>query len=174
MKIDELRTILNRHAAWLRGESGGERADLTRANLTRANLTRANLTGANLNRANLVEADLTRASLTGASLTGASLTGADLNEASLTGADLYGANLRGVNLWNCAGNGREIRTMQPGRYVVTVCGEVVQIGCKRYSIREWETFDDTTIEQMDEGALDWWRQHKELVLMFARAVGAQS
>lgn len=46
MDKDQLKQILEKHCAWLRGETGGERADLTDANLTRANLTRANLTGA--------------------------------------------------------------------------------------------------------------------------------
>ena len=57
----ELAAVLASHAAWVRGEPGGHRA-----NLTRANLTCANLTGANLTRANLTCANLTRANLTDA------------------------------------------------------------------------------------------------------------
>jgi len=100
--------ILAKHGKWVRGEEGGERADLAYANLAGANLTGANLTladlaGANLYGANLAGANLTRAYLAGANLTGAdltdaNLTGANLAYADLAGADLTGANLVGANL----------------------------------------------------------------------------
>ena len=50
--------IIQRHAKWLAGEEGGERANLRGANLQGANLPRANLRGANLQGANLQDADL--------------------------------------------------------------------------------------------------------------------
>ena len=40
--------ILQRHAKWLQGEDGGERANLRGANLSCADLRGANLEGANL------------------------------------------------------------------------------------------------------------------------------
>ena len=93
MTPDDLRWNLDKHAKWLRGEKGGERANLTGANLTEANLTEANLRGADLRDADLTEANLTEANLRGANLTGANLTGANLTEANLRGADLRGADL---------------------------------------------------------------------------------
>ena len=115
--------ILDKHAAWLRGEPEGVKADLPGANLSKANLSGANLSkanlsgadlsGANLSKANLYEADLSRADLSGAHLFGANLTGAHLSWAKLLrtnlsgahlfwaklpGADLSGANLTGANL----------------------------------------------------------------------------
>jgi len=118
MTPDDLRWNLDKHAKWLRGEKGGERANLTGANLTgadlrdadlrdadlrdadltEANLTEANLTEANLRGADLRDADLTEANLTEANLTEANLTEANLTEANLTGANLTEANLRGANL----------------------------------------------------------------------------
>jgi len=65
--------ILQRHAAWLRGEEGGERADLQGADLRGANLRGANLQGANLRGANLQGANLRGANLRGANLQGANL-----------------------------------------------------------------------------------------------------
>ena len=56
----ELRKIVEKHGRWLRGEDGGERADLTVADLTGADLTGANLRWA----------DLSGACLTGARLDG--------------------------------------------------------------------------------------------------------
>ena len=63
--------ILRLHAMWLRGEEGGQKADLSKA-------------------------DLSGADLSGASLSGANLSKADLRWANLRGADLSGANLRGA------------------------------------------------------------------------------
>ena len=93
-----IKDILDKHAAWLRGEPEGVKADLTGANLTGADLTGADLTGANLSGANLSGANLSKAHLTGAHLTGADLSKADLSEANLSKADLFGANLYEANL----------------------------------------------------------------------------
>jgi len=71
---DALTEILRLHLAWLRGETGGRRADLSRANLSRANLS-----GADLSRAYLSDANLSRADLSDANLSGANLSGADLS-----------------------------------------------------------------------------------------------
>ena len=102
MDKQELKAILGKHLKWLRGEDGGERAnlsgadlfgaDLFGANLSRANLSRADLFGANLFGANLSGADLFGANLSRANLSRANLSGANLSGADLFGADLFGAN----------------------------------------------------------------------------------
>jgi hypothetical protein len=98
-----MKEILEKHTKWLRGESGGERADLHGADLRGANLGGADLSRANLDEANLDEANLRGANLYGADLSGANLRGANLYEANLRGAslreaDLYGADLSRANL----------------------------------------------------------------------------
>jgi uncharacterized protein YjbI with pentapeptide repeats len=113
MECEQLIEALGLHALFLKGDSGGQRANLYGADLSRANLGGANLIGANLRRANLGGAnlsgaylrgvDLSRANLGGANLRGADLSGADLSdgdlsEANLSRADLSDANLRGANL----------------------------------------------------------------------------
>ena len=87
MDKQELKAILGKHLKWLRGEDGGERANLFGANLSRADLSGANLFEANLSGANLFEANLFEANLFRANLSGA-----DLFEANLSGANLSGAN----------------------------------------------------------------------------------
>ena len=89
----DIASTLRLHVMWLRGESGGQRADLSGADLRGAYLSGANLGGADLSGANLRGADLR-----GADLSGADLRGADLSGANLGGADLSGANLRGAYL----------------------------------------------------------------------------
>jgi len=71
-----LTEILACHASWLRGETTGSWADLSRADLSKANLDGADLDGANLD--------------------GANLSGAYLSKAYLIRANLFGANLSGV------------------------------------------------------------------------------
>ena len=95
---DDLKLILEKHLKWLRGEIGGERANLSYANLGYANLRDANLSYANLRGANLRDADLRDANLSDANLNGADLRDANLRDAYLSGAYLSGANLRGANL----------------------------------------------------------------------------
>ena len=93
MDKQELKAILGKHLKWLRGEDGGERA-----NLFEANLSRADLSGANLFEANLSRANLSGANLSGANLFEANLFEANLFRANLSGADLFEANLSGANL----------------------------------------------------------------------------
>ena len=102
MDAAKLKDILDKHLKWLRGEDGGERADLSwadlsRANLYGANLSWANLSWANLSWANLSWADLSWADLSRANLYGANLSWANLSWADLSRANLYGANLSGAN-----------------------------------------------------------------------------
>ncbi len=98
MDENKLKEILNKHKAWLRGEDGGEQADLRGADLRRADLSRAYLNKADLSGAYLNKADLSGADLRGADLSRAYLSEANLSEADLTEADLRGANLTGADL----------------------------------------------------------------------------
>ena len=68
-----------------------------------------------------------------------------------------------LKLWNTVGNNREIKTIQAGKYVVTYTFDRMQIGCKNYPILEWWGFDADTIDNMDSGALDWWKQWKPIL-----------
>jgi hypothetical protein len=98
MTQEEIKQVLELHAAWLGGKEGGKRADLSGAYLSGANLSGADLGGANLSGANLGGANLGGANLSGANLGGANLSGANLGGANLGGANLSGANLGGANL----------------------------------------------------------------------------
>ena len=95
MNKDELKSILEQHWLWVRGNGGNGGK---RANLRDADLKGANLRDADLPFANLRGADLKGANLKGADLKGADLRDANLQGANLKGADLRGANLRGANL----------------------------------------------------------------------------
>jgi len=128
----DLDKILAKHAAWLRGESEGQWANLREANLREANLSGADLWGANLSGANLRGADLSKANLCGADLSGTDLCGANLS-----GTDLCGANLSGANF-----SGRiPLYADTARRYVLYVLPEVRDgprfiAGCRNFSAAE--------------------------------------
>lgn len=82
----DIKLILEKHAKWIRGEDGGERADLRGADLRGADLCDADLRDADLRGADLRDADLYYANLRGADLSGADLRGANLHSADLRGA----------------------------------------------------------------------------------------
>ena len=94
----DIKLILEKHAKWIRGEDGGERADLRGADLRNADLRGAELRNADLCNADLCDADLRNADLRNANLRGADLCDADLCGANLRNADLCNANLRGADL----------------------------------------------------------------------------
>ena len=76
-------------------------------------------------------------------LSGANLVGADLSGEKLTKAPLSLLNLR----WH-----------------VLITGQYMRIGCKRHTHEEWAAMDDAAINQMDTGALKFWRKWKTPLL----------
>ena len=98
--VDELRTILAKHAEWLVDSGNGKCADLRNADLSYADLSYADLRYADLRNANLRNADLSYANLRYADLSDADLRNADLRNADLRDADLSDADLSDANLRN--------------------------------------------------------------------------
>lgn len=94
----DIAKVLDRHLRALRGEVGGELADLTNADLTNADLRGADLSHADLRGANLRGADLTNARLFMARLEGANLRGTDLRDADLRMARFEHADLTDATL----------------------------------------------------------------------------
>ena len=151
-------------------------ADLSGANLSGANLSGANLRCANLRGTDLSGADLSWTNLRGTDLSGANLRDANLRDANLrcaylSGADLSGADLSGANLrFLHSANGKELACMNAGKYQVVLSKEKIAIGCKFFTVEEWKEFDDDKISKMGVGALEWWKQWKELVFMFHKNI----
>ena len=135
-----------------------EAAVTVRANLDGANLDGANLDGAYLYGANLARANLDGANLDGAYLYGAYLYGANLDGAYLDGELLKSAPLSILNL----------------KWSVLISAEFMRIGCRRYSHGDWQNFDDAAINAMDSGALEFWREWKESLMMICEKHRKQS
>ena len=108
------------------------------------------------------DADLVGADLRGVNLRGVNLVGVNLVGADLRGADLRGANLRGADLRG-AKNAPLIITGL--RWVVYISGTGnMRIGCQNHSIKHWDNFSDELINRMDDCALEFWKQHKEMLM----------
>jgi hypothetical protein len=133
-------------------------ATLSGANLSGANLSDATLSGADLSDAYLYGASLSRATLSGANLSGANLYGANLSRATLSRADLSGANLL------CLGNMKEIKTIQIETYKIAYTKNTLQIGCKRFTIKDWKKFTNEEISKMHPGALKFWKKFKPVIM----------
>ena len=103
--------------------------------------------GANLRGANLVGANLEDANLCGANLYGADLHGADLRDANLCGAKNSPLVINGLN-WDVQINGIGM----------------MRIGCQNHSIEDWKSFTDGRISIMAGDALEFWNQHKSMLL----------
>lgn len=127
MTPEEIKTILDDHAKWARGDAG-KRADLGGADLRGAILEGANLEGAILE---------------GADLRGADLGGAYLRGAYLRGANLRGADLRGVKLsptHTAVGLiARVTRIIDPYEFFAwsTDKGDIIKAGCRFMSVDEF-------------------------------------
>mgnify|MGYP002781252561 CR=1 FL=1 len=107
-------------------------------------------------------ANLARANLTDANLTGANLAGANLARANLAGANLARANLAGAKIY--------IQPIQISglRWFITVYADRIKIGCEDHSLTEWDSYKRLEISKMAEGAWDWWKAHKPLLIPIAK------
>jgi len=146
MTENEVKEILENHKKWL-NEDGGKKADLKGANLKGANLSYADLSYADLRGANLIDADL--------------------SYANLSYANLRGANLNCADLRYCIGNGKEIKSLQIGTYLISYTKDILNIGCQSYTLDEWKAFSDEEIKVMDDGALEWWKLNKHIIIELA-------
>jgi hypothetical protein len=66
------------------------------------------------------------------------------------------ADLRGAILPNS--------TLLTPRYHVVWWNDQLVIGCQQFSINEWREFTDNQIKEMDLGALEWWRDWKDIIM----------
>jgi hypothetical protein len=118
------------------------------------------------------DADLRDANLRGANLQGANLRDADLRGADLRGADLRDADLRGANLWSADLRDADLRGAKNAPLVINglywmvyISGTgMMRIGCQEHSIERWKGFSDELISRMDGYALEFWNQHKAMLL----------
>jgi hypothetical protein len=139
-------------------------ANLSGANLCSANLRDANLRGANLSGADLSGADLRSVNLRGANLSSAYLSGVNLRGANLSGANLCSANLRGAKYGDGVPMENEPYQLSGEYYSVLILDTHIKIGCKLHSHFEWSNFNDEQIQNMDSGALSWWKINREIIL----------
>lgn len=152
--MEDLKEKLALHKEWLLSTSKGIRLDLRGTNLRYANLSNVDLSGA----------DLRYADLRGANLSGANLSGANLRYADLRYADLSGVNLSNADLRYCIGNGKEIKSLQIGTYLISYTKDILNIGCQSNNHADWRAFSDSIILDMDEQkALDWWNLNKHII-----------
>ncbi|HFX7601967.1 TPA: pentapeptide repeat-containing protein, partial [Acinetobacter baumannii] len=112
---------------------------------------------ANLSCANLRDADLSYANLSYANLRDADLRGANLSCANLRDADLRGANL------SCAKAAPLIVYGLRWDVIISGLGKM-RIGCQEHAVADWKSFDDARITRMDSEALEFWNQHKSMLL----------
>jgi uncharacterized protein YjbI with pentapeptide repeats len=112
-------------------------------------------------RANLDSiCNLLFSNLSNACLDNASLHTANLYETTLNETSFVNSNLR----W-AIGNGEELKSMQWEEYCVVYCPStnVMAIGCQQHSVEDWYNFTDIEIEDMETGAIYWWRKYKPIL-----------
>ena len=58
-------------------------------------------------------------------------------------------------------------------WVVYVYETHLKIGCQYYTHDEWLSFEDSRISKMHSKALEWWKEHKPLIIAGIETVKAQ-
>ena len=137
--------------------------DLTGVNLRGVNFAYLDLRGVNFTGCDFTLANFTDVDFHGTNFTNANLRGAGLWGANFTNAVLLRANFTNANLRGTKGNGREIKNIDTPTYSVAYTRDRLQIGCENHSFEEWWAFTYDAIGEMDDGALEYWREYKNLI-----------
>ena len=124
---------------------------------------RKDLIGADLSCADLSNSDLSNTDLRCADLRCADLRCADLRYADLCGADLRGADLRYSDLNGADLRGTDLLVFQAKLWTAYIQKDVITIGCKRHTVKEWMEFTDEEINKMHEDALKYWKKYKTTI-----------
>ena len=89
--------------------------------------------------------------------------------ADLRSADLSSADLRSADLRYAVGEMRYVKSLQCEKYYISYTATELNIGCQSHTILEWQNFDDDAISKMDNGALDWWKKWKPILMNIIEA-----
>ena len=99
--------------------------------------------------------------LQGTNLQYANLRGTNLQYANLQGANLQGANLQYANL------PAEVIRIDGMRWDVTIFQDWITIGCQHHHIVDWDKFTDDEIAEMDDDAIEFWKENKQKLITIA-------
>ena len=119
----------------------------------RKDLSCADLSDTDLHNVDLSDVDLSDADFSNADLRDADLRYADFSNADFSNADLSGADLSGADLL----------VFQANLWTAYIQKDVITIGCKRHTVKEWMEFTDEEINSMDSDALNYWKQYKTAI-----------
>ena len=93
---------------------------------------------------------------------------ADLRWADLHGADLRGADLRWADLRDADLRDTNIKVFHGGEWIAFIDPEFIRIGCQFFTVSEWDGFSDERIDKMASGALEYWKENKEIIMSISK------
>lgn len=95
------------------------------------------------------------------------LSNLEIVNCDLSETEFINCNIVGMVTWDSNGDGIYIKTIpiEEHWYHVNYTHTHIQIGCKNYTIEEWEQFDNCEIQSMDgDRALTFWDIYKDYIL----------
>jgi hypothetical protein len=127
------------------------------------------LRGSDLTNSDLSYSDLRGSDLSYSNLSYINLRGSDLRNSDLRGSDLTNSDLRNCDLRYVIGNGKEVKSLQIGTYIVSYYKNILNIGCQSHPLETWINFTDEEIYIMDKRfSLDWWRLNKDILITLVK------
>ena len=155
------------------GVSDFSEADFRGANFMYADFMYADFSRTDFSDSDFRFADFMHVSFSDANFSNTSFSNANFSDADFSRANFRRANFRRANFMHAdfmyadfryvIGDGKLIKTTQ-ARWDIVRVRDILAIGCKQYSVKEWEAFTDEEIKAMDSRALHWWREWKPKLL----------
>ena len=127
----------------------------------------------NLQHVYLGYSDLTQANFTGSDLRMANMLGSDLLSCNFNDADLRGTDLRRTDIRRCSivdtvGNTSQIISTHIESWNISATRYALAVGCEQHEWKEWQSFTDEEINDMDNNALEFWKKWKNFIFEMKR------
>ena len=173
-------------------EANFSHANMTHANLNRSRAGNADFSNANMamvvasiadfkhaifDNANLSKSNLYRSNFQSVVFNNTNLDTTQFTCANLTEANLMKSDIRRTvfdyTVLDCTVLPKKLLCLYNYEWFISVCDDMLRIGCKCYSIEEWRNFDGNEIIDMDDYAIEFWEEFKEEILAIATAFSEQ-
>ena len=148
--------------------------NLTNLDFSNRDIYKSNFRYSNIHNSNFKSVFASNVDFEGAIITETDFSLADLEDADFYDADLdestllVGANIEGIDIRLCTGDGKVIKNIPSTVYDIAYTKTSLAIGCQQHKILEWQNFGDEEISSMDRGALDWWKENRDLILRLVK------
>ena len=139
------------------------RADFRGSDFRGSNFRYSNFSDSDFSNSDFSDSNFSDSDFSNSDFSDSNFSDSDFSDSEFSDSEFSDSNFRGSKHQYKIGNMREWHSMQLDTYMIVFNKHILAIGCKQFKIKEWESFTDEEITDMDSGALEWWKKWKDFI-----------